>query len=132
MAKFDIDEDVVERVKVWLSEMEAAKVEAGQQRGLMSKSVIAGTFIRVHIFNSLLDNESTNTEILRFNQEIFGQDKPIVENQRPKLLPLDPRVETPIRADKLAVAYRRRLSELGVTYGVTYGVIPTRTLVGSV
>ena len=128
MAKFDIDEDVVERVKVWLSEMEAAKVEAGQQRGLMSKSVIAGTFIRVHIFNSLLDNESTNTEILRFNQEIFGQDKPIVENQRPKLLPLDPRVETPIRADKLAVAYRRRLSELGVTYGV----IPTRTLVGSV
>ena len=44
MAKFDIDEDVVERVKVWLSEMEAAKVEAGQQRGLMSKSVMAGTF----------------------------------------------------------------------------------------
>ena len=49
MAKFDIDEDVVERVKVWLSEMESAKVEAekaeaGQQRGLMSKSVMAGTF----------------------------------------------------------------------------------------
>ncbi len=89
---------------------------------------VTETFIRVHIFNSLLDNESTNTEILRFNQEIFGQDKPIVENQHPKLLPLDPRVETPIRADKLAVAYRRRLSELGVTYGV----IPTRALVGSV
>jgi phenylpropionate dioxygenase-like ring-hydroxylating dioxygenase large terminal subunit len=89
---------------------------------------VTETFIRVHIFNSLLDNESTNTEILRFNQEIFGQDKPILENQHPKLLPLDPRVETPIRADKLAVAYRRRLSELGVTYGV----IPTRALVGSV
>ena len=89
---------------------------------------VTETFIRVHLFNSLLDNESTNTEILRFNQEIMGQDKPIVENQHPKLLPLDPRVETPIRADKLAVAYRRRLSELGVTYGV----IPTRALVGSV
>jgi len=58
----------------------------------------------------------------------MSQDKPIVENQYPKLLPLDPRIETPIKADKLAVAYRRRLSELGVTYGV----IPTRTLVGSV
>ena len=89
---------------------------------------VTETFIRVHLFNSLLDNESTNTEILRFNQEIMGQDKPIVENQHPKLLPLDPRVETPIRADKLAVAYRRRLSELGVTYGG----IPTRALVGSV
>ena len=89
---------------------------------------VTETFIRVHLFNSLLDNESTNTEILRFNQEIMGQDKPIVENQHPKLLPLDPRVETPIRADKLAVAYRRRLSELGVTYSV----IPTRALVGSV
>ena len=89
---------------------------------------VTETFIRVHVFNSLLDNESTNTQILRFNQEIMSQDKPIVENQYPKLLPLDPRVETPIKADKLAVAYRRRLSELGVTYGV----IPTRTLVGSV
>ena len=89
---------------------------------------VTETVIRVHLFNSLLDNESTNTEILRFNQEIMSQDKPIVENQHPKLLPLDPRVETPIRADKLAVAYRRRLSELGITYGV----IPTRALVGSV
>ena len=89
---------------------------------------VTETFIRVHLFNSLLDNESTNTEILRFNQEIMSQDKPMGENQLPKLLPLAPRVETPIRADKLAVAYRRRLSELGVTYGV----IPTRALVGSV
>ena len=89
---------------------------------------VTETFIRVHVFNSLLDNESTSTQILRFNQEILSQDKPIVENQYPKRLPLDPRVETPIKADKLAVAYRRRLSELGVTYGV----IPTRTLVGSV
>jgi len=40
--------------------------------------------------------------------------------------PSDPRVETPIRADKLAVAYRRRLSELGITYGV----IPTLPSLG--
>ena len=44
-----MDEDMAERVKVWLSEMEAAKVEAekaeaGQPPGLMSKSVMAGTF----------------------------------------------------------------------------------------
>ena len=34
-----------------------------------------------------------------FMQLIFAQDKPILENQVPKRLPLDPRAETPIRAD---------------------------------
>ena len=30
---------------------------------------------------------------------------------------LDPRAETPIRADKSAIAYRRWLSQKGITYG---------------
>jgi len=42
--------------------------------------------------------------IRRFQQTIFAQDKPILENQYPKRLPLDPRAETPIRADKVAIA----------------------------
>ena len=33
-------------------------------------------------------------------------------------LPLDPRAETPIRADKSAITYRRWLSDKGITYGV--------------
>ena len=33
-------------------------------------------------------------------------------------LPLDPRAETPIRADKSAIAYRRWLSRKGIAYGV--------------
>ena len=53
----------------------------------------------------------------RFQQMIFGQDKPILENQMPKKLPLDPRAETPIRADMSAIAYRRWLRELGLTFG---------------
>ncbi len=43
---------------------------------------------------------------------------PILENQNPKLLPLDPRAETPIRSDQASIAYRRWLTDLGVTYGV--------------
>ena len=70
------------------------------------------------MFLSLLDDSNTDSVIRRFQQEVFAQDKPILENQSPKLLPLDPRAETPIRADKLAIAYRRWLSDLGVTYGV--------------
>jgi phenylpropionate dioxygenase-like ring-hydroxylating dioxygenase large terminal subunit len=71
-----------------------------------------------HMLMSYVDHESTTAEMRRFSQTIFGQDKPILENQVPKRLPLDSRAETPIRADKMGVAYRRWLSDLGVTYGV--------------
>ena len=67
---------------------------------------------------SVLDDVSADREIRRFQQGVIAQDKPILENQHPKLLPLDPRAETPIRADRSAIAYRRWLSRLGVTYGV--------------
>lgn len=75
-------------------------------------------FIRAHLFSSLIDDVNTDTGLRLFQQTIISQDKPILENQYPKLLPLDPRAETPIRADKSAIAYRRWLSDLGVTYGV--------------
>lgn len=74
--------------------------------------------VRVHMLLSLLDDANRDTSIRLFQQTIFGQDKPILENQYPKRLPLDPRAETPIRADKSAIAYRRWLSGKGITYGV--------------
>jgi len=52
-----------------------------------------------------------------FMQLIFAQDKPILENQVPRRLPLDPRAETPIRADAVSVSYRRWLRDRSVTYG---------------
>jgi phenylpropionate dioxygenase-like ring-hydroxylating dioxygenase large terminal subunit len=73
---------------------------------------------RAHLLQSMIDSTSTITELRRFQQTIFGQDKPILENQYPKRLPLDPRSETPIRADKSAIAYRRWLGQKGITYGV--------------
>ncbi|MGV8853358.1 MAG: aromatic ring-hydroxylating dioxygenase subunit alpha [Devosia sp.] len=72
---------------------------------------------RAHLLQSMIDSTSTVTDLRRFQQTIFGQDKPILENQFPKRLPLDPRAETPIRADKSAIAYRRWLSQKGITYG---------------
>ncbi|WP_454814763.1 aromatic ring-hydroxylating dioxygenase subunit alpha [Labrys neptuniae] len=57
-----------------------------------------------------------------FMQLIFAQDKPILENQLPKRLPLDPRAETPIRADAVSVHYRRWLRD----HAVSYGAIPAR------
>jgi phenylpropionate dioxygenase-like ring-hydroxylating dioxygenase large terminal subunit len=78
--------------------------------------------IRAHMMLCLIDDNNSAEALRRFQQLIFGQDKPILENQLPKRLPLDPRAETPIRADKSSVAYRRWLSQKGVTYGV----IPAR------
>lgn len=82
---------------------------------------------RAHLLLSVLDHEHADKEIRHFQQSVFGQDKPILENQYPKRLPLDPRAETPIRADKSGVAYRRWLSRKGVTYGV----LPAGTEAGS-
>ncbi len=74
--------------------------------------------IRAHALVSVIDATSAPLAIRMFQQTIFGQDKPILENQLPKKLPLDPRAETPIRADKSAVFYRRWLSRQGISYGV--------------
>ncbi len=79
---------------------------------------VAADRIIAHMFLCLLDGTNSTGVIRDFQQTIFGQDKPILENQYPKRLPLDPRWETPIRADRVAISYRRWLTELGVTYGV--------------
>jgi phenylpropionate dioxygenase-like ring-hydroxylating dioxygenase large terminal subunit len=55
--------------------------------------------------------------VRRFQQLIFSQDKPILENQRPKRLPLDPGAEIGIRADAASTAYRRWLRQTGVRFG---------------
>ncbi len=65
----------------------------------------------------LIDTASSLTELLRFEQVIFLQDRIIVENQRPVLLPLDPRSEIPTGADTSSIAYRRWLKEKGLRYG---------------
>lgn len=74
--------------------------------------------IGAHTGMCIIDEDVNEGEIRFFQQEIFGQDKPILENQFPRRLPLDPRAETPIRADKSAIAYRRWLSRKGLTWGV--------------
>lgn len=79
---------------------------------------VAEDHIQANMFLCLIDDTNSVGMIRDFQLTIFGQDKPILENQYPKCLPLDPRAETPIRADKIAVGYRRWLSEQGVNYGV--------------
>ena len=60
----------------------------------------------------------TDDQIIARQDKVFAQDKWIVESQRPAEIPLDLSQELHIRADKLSVAYRRWLSDLGISRGV--------------
>lgn len=56
-------------------------------------------------------------EIRAFETEVTAQDIPIVESQRPELLPLDLQAELHLRSDRTAIAYRKWLGTLGLTFG---------------
>jgi len=57
-------------------------------------------------------------KFLEFNDTIVGQDRPIVESQRPEELPVDLSAELHVKGvDKISLDYRRWLIELAGTLG---------------
>lgn len=62
-------------------------------------------------------SELSDEEVRQFQNTITGQDIPIVESQRPELLPLDLQAELHLRSDRTAIVYRKWLRDLGVTFG---------------
>jgi phenylpropionate dioxygenase-like ring-hydroxylating dioxygenase large terminal subunit len=71
----------------------------------------------LHMLNLYLTDGDADQAARRFTRHIESQDKPILENQRPTRLPLDPRAELPVRSDACSLAYRRWLCVRGVRYG---------------
>ncbi len=65
-----------------------------------------------------LNDDSTDEALRAFQDTIFLQDKPVVESQRPRRLPLDPAAEAHGPADRISSAYRRFLRAQQVTFGV--------------
>jgi phenylpropionate dioxygenase-like ring-hydroxylating dioxygenase large terminal subunit len=57
------------------------------------------------------------SELVMWQDAIFGQDAPILRSQRPELLPLDLQAELHLKSDRTAIAYRRWLKQLGLTIG---------------
>ena len=56
-------------------------------------------------------------DFVRFQDKVTAQDKVVVESQRPELLPLDLQSELHLRSDRMAIAYRKWLREIGFSYG---------------
>ncbi|MCY4088166.1 MAG: aromatic ring-hydroxylating dioxygenase subunit alpha [Actinomycetia bacterium] len=61
--------------------------------------------------------EQPEAVIREFEDAVTAQDIPIVESQRPELLPLDLPAELHLRSDRTAIAYRKWLQELGLVFG---------------
>jgi phenylpropionate dioxygenase-like ring-hydroxylating dioxygenase large terminal subunit len=73
---------------------------------------------RVWFRMATADFERDDAQLRAFQDTIFLQDKPVLESQRPRSLPLDLRAELHTAADKASSFYRRYLRERGITVGV--------------
>lgn len=61
------------------------------------------------------DTDLPVQDVYDFNRRVFEEDKAIVESQKPENLPLDPRLEAHIPADRSSIAYRRVLRDMGLS-----------------
>ena len=61
--------------------------------------------------------DTTDEQLRSYQDVVSGQDIPIVESQRPELLPLDLQAELHLRSDRTAIAYRQWLTKIGLKYG---------------
>ena len=69
---------------------------------------------------TLMNFGKLDDKIVRDYQDfITAQDIPIVESQRPELLPMDLQEELSIRSDKISIAYRRYLKKMNISFGVS-------------
>jgi phenylpropionate dioxygenase-like ring-hydroxylating dioxygenase large terminal subunit len=73
---------------------------------------------RVWFRMAVADFDADVEDVLAFQDKIFSQDKPVLESQTPRLLPLGAGMESNVASDKSSVAYRRFLQKLAVTFGV--------------
>lgn len=73
---------------------------------------------RVWFRMAMADFEMDEAKVQEFQNTIFLQDKPVLESQRPRLLPLHAGSEAHVAVDKGSVAYRRYLQAQGITFGV--------------
>lgn len=62
-------------------------------------------------------HDTPAADLVSFQDVVTRQDIPIVEAQRPELLPLDLQAELHLRSDRTAIAYRQWLKRIGLRYG---------------
>ena len=77
----------------------------------------AGETLAYALLSRNYDLDAPDETYIDFQNTLMAQDKRIIESQRPENLPLDLQAELHLKSDRLAIAYRRYLQELGVARG---------------
>jgi phenylpropionate dioxygenase-like ring-hydroxylating dioxygenase large terminal subunit len=108
--------------KYWAAGPLTAGIEkvAGEQRFGILAQVVPVDEETVEVRMAIAMNyglEIPETEIVAFQDRVTEQDRVVVESQRPEMLPLDLQAELHLRSDRMAIAYRRWLREIGLGYG---------------
>jgi phenylpropionate dioxygenase-like ring-hydroxylating dioxygenase large terminal subunit len=81
----------------------------GRNAILLAACPLGETATRVWFTIATSDRASDEATIRAYQDRVFGEDRPILESQRPKPLPLAGGVEAHSTADRLSAAYRRYL-----------------------
>jgi phenylpropionate dioxygenase-like ring-hydroxylating dioxygenase large terminal subunit len=71
------------------------------------------------VFSMRGAEDTPSQQLVDWTDRVFLQDKPVVQSQRPELLPLDLQAELHLNCDRTSIAYRQWLNELGVTFGTS-------------
>jgi phenylpropionate dioxygenase-like ring-hydroxylating dioxygenase large terminal subunit len=74
---------------------------------------------RAYVAMDYNQNNQSDEDVRHFENIITMQDIPVVESQRPELLPLDLQAELHLRSDRTAIAYRKWLRQLGLSFGTS-------------
>lgn len=98
--------------------LSASFIKHGEQGFGMLLSVTPHDAVDSSAWMWMAMNYEPESLMIEFQDRIFAQDRPILESQRPELLPLDLQAELHLRSDRTAIAYRRWLGEIGMRTGV--------------
>ena len=66
------------------------------------------------VFTRNFDHDVPIKDLLAWEEKILGEDRVMIENQKPEEIPLDAAAEISVMADKSSVAFRRWLTKLGL------------------
>jgi len=97
--------------------LSASFIKHGEHSFGMMLSVTPHDAVDSSAWMWMVMNYEPESSMIEFQDRIFAQDRPILESQRPELLPLDLQAELHLRSDRTAIAYRRWLRDIGVRTG---------------
>jgi len=89
--------------------------EGGKLNILNCASPVSARYTRLFCpISRNFDRDAPVEDTIRFNLQVFQEDRAMVEAQTPEDLPLDLQAEAHIPADRTSIAYRQALSKLGL------------------